>query len=66
MENENVTTLANEEKNEEIVEDSAESSVDSSFTYEINGSGSQTLRWEITQPLYAGEKGAVKFKALVR
>jgi len=50
----------------EIVEDSAESSVDSSFTYEVNGNGSQTLRWEVTQPLHVGEKGAVKFKALVR
>lgn len=50
----------------EIVEDSAESSVDATFSYEINNTGSQTLRWTITQPLYAGEKGAVKFKALVR
>jgi len=62
----NITLVDNLPARLEIVEDSAESSVDSSFTYEINGSGSQTLRWEITQPLYAGEKGAVKFKALVR
>lgn len=50
----------------EIIEDSAESSVDALFSYEINNTGSQTLRWEVTQPLYTGEKGAVKFKALVR
>ncbi len=62
----NITLVDNLPARLEIVKDSAESSVDSSFTYEINGTGSQTLRWEITQPLYAGEKGAVKFRALVR
>ncbi|MDO4630600.1 MAG: hypothetical protein Q4C70_15580, partial [Planctomycetia bacterium] len=62
----NITLVDNLPARLEIVEDSAESSVDSSFTYEVNGTGSQTLRWEITQPLYAGEKGAVKFRALVR
>lgn len=62
----NITLVDNLPARLEIVEDSAESSVDSNFTYEINGNGSQTLRWEVTQPLYVGEKGAVKFKALVR
>ncbi|MBR0193429.1 MAG: DUF11 domain-containing protein [Thermoguttaceae bacterium] len=62
----NITLVDNLPARLEIVEDSAESSVDSNFTYEINGNGSQTLRWEVTQPLHVGEKGAVKFKALVR
>lgn len=62
----NITLVDNLPARLEIIEDSAESSVDSSFTYEINGNGSQTLRWEVTQPLHVGEKGAVKFKALVR
>lgn len=62
----NITLVDNLPARLEIIEDSAESSVDSNFTYEINGNGSQTLRWEVTQPLYVGEKGAVKFKALVR
>ena len=62
----NVVLVDNLPTRLEIVEDSAESSVDASFSYEMNGNGSQTLRWEVTQPLYAGEKGAVKFRALVR
>ncbi len=62
----NITLVDNLPARLEIIEDSAESSVDSNFTYEINGNGSQTLRWEVTQPLSVGEKGAVKFKALVR
>ncbi len=62
----NISLVDNLPTRLEIVEDSAESSVDASFTYEVNGAGSQTLRWEVTQPLYPKEKGAVKFRALVR
>ena len=62
----NISLVDNLPTRLEIVEDSAESSVDASFTYEVNGAGSQTLRWEVTQPLYPNEKGAVKFRALVR
>lgn len=50
----------------EVQEDSAESSVDATFSYEPNKAGSLTLRWEVTQPLSPGEKGAVKFRCKVR
>ena len=50
----------------QIVDDSAESSVDASFSYEANKNGSVTLRWEITQPISPKEKGAVRFRCLVR
>ncbi|MDO4583629.1 MAG: hypothetical protein Q4D62_05940 [Planctomycetia bacterium] len=62
----NVVLVDNLSARLEILEDSAESSVDALFSYEPNESGSLVLRWEVTQPLSPGEKGAVKFRCVVR
>jgi uncharacterized repeat protein (TIGR01451 family) len=50
----------------EYVPDSAQSSHDANFIVEPNTADSVTLRWEIQQPIEAGEGGMIRFRCLVR
>lgn len=62
----NVAVVDNLTGRLEYVSDSAESSRDAVFVAEPNDLGSQTLRWEFSEPLGAGESGQVRFQARVR
>lgn len=50
----------------EYIVDSAGSSVPAEFFVEPNEAGSQILRWEITEPLKAGDFGVVRFRCRVQ
>ena len=62
----NVTIIDNLTKRLEYVLDSAQSSLHADFITEPNEKGSLILRWEIRDPLPAGEGGIVRFKCIVR
>ncbi|HJT31559.1 MAG TPA: DUF11 domain-containing protein [Pirellulales bacterium] len=50
----------------EYVPDSAQSSVESQFSTELNEADSLVLRWEIDEPLEPGQGGIVRFRCKVR
>lgn len=50
----------------EYVPDSAQASVNATFTSEPNDAQSHVLRWEISDPLQPGEGGIVRFRCVVR
>lgn len=50
----------------EYIEGSAGSSVAAEFFVEPNEVGSHILRWEITEPLHAGDFGVVRFRCRVQ
>ncbi|MCG8448111.1 MAG: DUF11 domain-containing protein [Pirellulales bacterium] len=62
----NVTIVDNLTTRLEYVPDSAKSSLEADFSTEPNSGGSVVLRWEIKQPLAAGEGGILQFKCKVR
>ncbi len=62
----NVTILDNLTTRLEFLPGSAQSSLASGFVVQPNEGGSFTLRFEITDPLKAGEFGIVKFHCRVR
>lgn len=62
----NVTIMDNLTTRLEYVEDSQTSSVEADFSTEPNPGGSVVLRWEITEPLEAGQGGILQFKCRVR
>ncbi len=62
----NVTIIDNLTTRLEYVPESAQCSVDARFLTEPNEADSQALRWEITDPLPAGEGGIIRFRCLVR
>lgn len=62
----NVTIMDNLTTRLEYVEGSQTSSVEADFSTQPNPGGSVVLRWEITEPLEAGEGGILQFKCKVR
>jgi uncharacterized repeat protein (TIGR01451 family) len=62
----NVTIMDNLTTRLEYIEDSAKSSVAADFSTEPNEGGSVILRWEITDPIEAGQGGILQFKCKVR
>jgi uncharacterized repeat protein (TIGR01451 family) len=50
----------------EYIDGSAGSSVPAQFFVEPNEAGSPILRWEITEPLHAGDFGVVRFRCRVQ
>jgi uncharacterized repeat protein (TIGR01451 family) len=62
----NVTILDNLTTRLEYVPESAQSSVQATFSVSPNNGDSLTLRWEVTEPLEPGEGGIVRFKCRVR
>lgn len=62
----NVTIVDNLTNRLEYIPDSAECSVKSEFKTELNAGDSLALRWEITDPLPAGEGGIIRFRCRVR
>jgi uncharacterized repeat protein (TIGR01451 family) len=62
----NVTIVDNLTARLEYVSDSSQCSVPSQFKTERNESDSAVLRWEITDPLPAGNGGVIRFKCTVR
>lgn len=62
----NVTVMDNLTTRLEYVEGSAQSSVKAEFKAIPNGDGSAVVRWEITEPIEAGEGGILIFKCKVR
>ncbi|MCC9605471.1 DUF11 domain-containing protein [Blastopirellula sp. JC732] len=62
----NVTILDNLSPRLELVEGSAQCSVDADFLTQPNEKDSLVLRWEIKQPLDVGEGGVCRFKCKVR
>lgn len=62
----NVTIVDNLTTRLEYVEGSAQSSREANFLVQPNDVGSLVLRWEITDPLEAGEGGIVRFQCRVR
>jgi uncharacterized repeat protein (TIGR01451 family) len=62
----NVTIVDNLTTRLEYVPDSAKASVDADFTATANGNGSAVIRWEIIDPVEAGEGGILQFKCRVR
>jgi uncharacterized repeat protein (TIGR01451 family) len=62
----NVTIMDNLTSRLEYIEDSAECSLAASFIASPNNSGSQTLSWEITDPLKIGSGGIIRFRCRVR
>jgi uncharacterized repeat protein (TIGR01451 family) len=62
----NVTILDNLSPRLEYVEGSAQASVEADFSHELNDAGSLVLRWEVIDPLEAGDGGLVRFKCRVR
>jgi uncharacterized repeat protein (TIGR01451 family) len=62
----NVTILDDLTTRLEYVPDSAQSSLEATFRAEPNGAGSQVLRWEIKDPLPAGQGGVIRFRCRVR
>jgi len=62
----NVTIIDNLTTRLEYVPDSAQCSVAAGFSLQPSQSGSQVLRWEITDPVEPGEGGIVRFQCRVR
>ena len=62
----NVTIMDNLTTRLEFVAESAKSSVESDFSAEPNTGGSVVLRWEIKEPIEAGQGGILQFKCKVR
>lgn len=62
----NVTIVDNLSARFEYVPQSALSSVDSNFSTKPNATGSLILRWEIIDPVKAGEGGILRFRVKVR
>jgi uncharacterized repeat protein (TIGR01451 family) len=62
----NVTIVDNLTTRLDYVPKSAKSSVDADFTAVPNGNGSAVLRWEIKDPLEAGQGGILQFRCRVR
>lgn len=62
----NVTIVDNLTTRLEYVPDSAKASVDANFTAIPNENGSMVIRWEITDPVEAGQGGILQFKCKVR
>lgn len=62
----NVTIMDNLTTRLEYIADSTECSVDGRFSATANQSGSQTLSWELTDPLQVGEGGIIRFRCRVR
>ena len=62
----NVTIVDNLTNRLEYVADSAKSSLEANFSTEPNSGGSAVLRWEIKEPLAAGQGGILQFKCRVR
>ncbi|MEW4454184.1 hypothetical protein AB1L30_16035 [Bremerella sp. JC817] len=62
----NVTLLDNLTPRLEYVEGSAQCDLEATFLTQPNEAGSQLLRWEITNPLEAGQGGIIRFQCRVR
>jgi len=62
----NVTIVDNLTTRLEYVPDSAKASVDANFTAIPNSNGSAVMRWEIIDPVEAGQGGILQFKCRVR
>ncbi len=62
----NVTLIDELTTRLEYVEGSATCSLEGNFVAEANPVGSRTLRWEITDPMKAGEHGVIRFRCRVR
>jgi len=62
----NVTILDSLTTRLEYVPKSAQCSLDADFSTAPNEAGSQTLRWEIRDPLPTGQGGLVRFRCRVR
>ncbi len=62
----NVTIVDNLTNRLEYVPESAKSSLEADFSTEPNSGGSSVLRWEIKDPLAAGQGGILQFKCRVR
>lgn len=62
----NVTIVDNLSARFEYVPQSALSSVDANFSTKPNDTGSLILRWEIIEPVKAGEGGILRFRVKVR
>lgn len=62
----NVTIMDNLTTRLEYVDGSAKSDLAADFSAELNSAGSMVLRWEITEPLEAGQGGILQFKCRVR
>ncbi|MEX1224846.1 MAG: hypothetical protein WEA31_09895, partial [Pirellulales bacterium] len=62
----NVTIIDKLTTRLEYVPDTAQMSVEGNFFTEPNEAGSLTLRWEITEPIPAGEGGIIRFQTRVR
>ncbi|MCC7083930.1 MAG: DUF11 domain-containing protein [Pirellulales bacterium] len=62
----NVTLVDDLTARLEYLESSAQASVDAEFFTDPNPQGSLVLRWEIKQPMKAGEGGIARFKCRVR
>lgn len=62
----NATILDSLSARLEYIPDTAKSSVDAAFSFEPNEVGSQTLRWEVKDPVEPHTGGILQFKARVR
>lgn len=62
----NVTIIDNLSPRLELVEGSAQCSIDAEFLTQPNEKGSQILRWEIKDTLEVGQGGICRFKCRVR
>jgi uncharacterized repeat protein (TIGR01451 family) len=62
----NLTVMDSLSPRLEYISGSAGSSVPAEFFTEPNEAGTLTLRWEITQPLHAGDFGVVRFRCRVQ
>ncbi len=62
----NVTIMDNLAGRLEYIDGSTECSIDGSFNASPNNRGSQTLSWEITEPLKVSQGGIIRFRCLVR
>ena len=62
----NVTLIDNLTTRLEYIKGTAECSADAEFFTDDNQADSLTLRWEITDPVKAGEGGIIRFKCRVR
>ena len=62
----NVTLLDNLSTRLEFVPETAQCSIKADFRTERNEAGSKVLRWEITDPLPAGQGGVIRFRCRVR
>jgi len=62
----NVTIVDNLTPRLELIEGSAQCSVDAEFLTQPNEKDSLVLRWEITNPLEVGEGGIIRFQCRVR